>query len=87
MDKKNLAWQAERVRRVQHRNIQIAKIKKIYPTSHDPVILDKSGARKKKGVTPAELSTVTKRPEPGEILENKNQSKNQSGIRKMMHVM
>ena len=49
--------------------------------------LDKLAARKKKLVTPAEPNTVLKRPEPIEILANKDQSKYQSGIGKMMHIM
>ena len=37
--------------------------------------LDKFSAGKKKRVTSAEPNTVLKRPEPGEILANKDQSK------------
>ena len=48
---------------------------------------DKFGAGKKKQGPPAEPNTVLKRPEPGEILANKDQSKYQSGIEKMMHMM
>ena len=42
---------------------------------------------RKKQVTPLEPNTVLKRPEPGEILANKDQSKCRSGIRKMMQMM
>ena len=38
-------------------------------------------------VTPAEPNTVVKRPKPGEIFANKNQSKYWSEIRKMIHMM
>ena len=38
-------------------------------------------------MTPAESNTVLKRPEPGKILANKDQSKYWSGIGKMMHIM
>ena len=51
------------------------------------LFLDKFCVGKKKQVTPAEPNTVLKKPEPGEILTNKDQSKYQSGIRKMMHMM
>ena len=37
--------------------------------------LDKFGTEKKKQVTSAEPNTVLKKPEPGEILANKDQSK------------
>ena len=47
--------------------------------------LDKLGAEKKKQVTPAEPNTVLKRPESGEILANKDQSKYWSGIGKYAH--
>ena len=49
--------------------------------------LDESGAGKKKQMTPVEPNTVLKKPDPGEILVNKDQSKYQSGIEKMMHMM
>ena len=49
--------------------------------------LDEFGAGKKEQVTPAEPSTVLKRPESGKILVNKDQSKYGSGIKKMMHIM
>ena len=38
-------------------------------------------------MTPVEPNTVLKRLESGEILANKDQSKYQSGIRNMMHMM
>ena len=49
--------------------------------------LDEFSAGKKKGVMPAEANTVLKRPESGEILANKDQSKYQSGIGKMMNMV
>ena len=49
--------------------------------------LDKFAAGKNKQVTLAELNIIPKRPEPGEILANKYQSKYQLGIRKMMHMI
>ena len=49
--------------------------------------LDEFSAGKKKQVTPAEPNTVLKRPEHSDILANKDQSKYQLGIRKLMHRM
>ena len=49
--------------------------------------LDEFSAGKKKQVTPAGLNTVLKRPEPGEILVNKDQSKHETGMGKLMHMM
>ena len=47
--------------------------------------LDKFGAGKKQ-VAQAEPNTVIKLPEHGEILANKDQSKYQSGVGKMVHM-
>ena len=49
--------------------------------------LDRFGAGKEKQITPLEPNIVLKRPKPGEILANKDQSKYWSGIGKMMHKM
>ena len=38
-------------------------------------------------MTPVESNPVLKRPEPGKILVNKDQSNYKSGIGKMMHMM
>ena len=49
--------------------------------------MDEFGAVEKKQVTLAEPNTVLRRPESGGILANKDQSKYQPGIGKMMHMM
>ena len=48
---------------------------------------DEFGARRKKPVMLAEPKIVLKKPEPYEILANKEQSKYRSGFGKMMHMM
>ena len=69
------------------------EIDKLEPSAKftQPVIiqsfLDKFDAGNMKQVTPAELNTILKRPEPGKILANMDQSKYWSGIRKMIHMM
>ena len=49
--------------------------------------MDEFSSGRKKQVTPAEPNAVLKRPEPGKILANKDQSKYQSGLKKMMNMM
>ena len=50
-------------------------------------LLNEFNAGKKKQATLAEPNIGLKRPEPGEILASKDQSKYLSGIRKMIHIM